>query len=46
MVVHSMELHGAVGGAQFYATMGMSPRDSLRLRYYVRFAVSNGYIGP
>jgi len=27
-----------VGGAQFYATLGLAPRDSLHLRYYVRFA--------
>ncbi len=27
-----------VGGAQFYATLGLAPRDSLHLRYYMRFA--------
>jgi hypothetical protein len=27
-----------VGGAQFEADLGLSPRDSLHLRYYVRFA--------
>jgi hypothetical protein len=27
-----------VGGAQFYADLNMAPRESLHLRYYVRFA--------
>jgi hypothetical protein len=29
--------HAPVGGTQFYASLGMRPRDSLHLRYYVRF---------
>jgi hypothetical protein len=34
-----VERYGApIGGAQFEADLGLSPRDCLHLRYYVRFA--------
>lgn len=32
------ESKAPVGGAQFYANLGIKARDSLHLRYYVRFA--------
>src|SRR5262249_9261724 len=32
------DTNAPVGGAQFYATLGLPPRNSLHLRYYVRFA--------
>ncbi len=30
--------NAALGGSQFYAELGISPHDSLRLSYYLRFA--------
>ncbi len=34
---YTKEKGGPVGGGQFYATLGLKSRDSLHLRYYVRF---------
>ena len=33
-----------VGGAQFYADLGLVARDSLHLRYYVRFAEGHQFV--
>ncbi|MBD2104721.1 polysaccharide lyase [Leptolyngbya sp. FACHB-261] len=33
-----------VGGAQFYADLGLPPRDSLYLRYYVKFASNFSFV--
>lgn len=37
--------HGApLGGGQFYATLGLPPQSSLRLRYFVRFSPNFDFV--
>lgn len=33
-----------VGGAQFYANLGLEPQDSLHLRYYIRFSETFDFV--
>lgn len=40
----SREYNKPLGGAQFYASLGMTPRDSLRLSYYVRFSPNFDFV--
>ena len=40
----SRKTKAPVGGAQFFADLGMQPRNSLRLSYYVRFSANFDFV--